>query len=97
MSPCRCTAHLDLHRSPGDALLPGTKALVQLDNVHVQLNPSSVAIVNQSLLQLCTDASDPDASDPDASPAPPEMQHKVIYTEPLRLLCLLLLWGHVDS
>ena len=74
LSPCRCTAHLDLHRTPGDALLPGTKALVQLDNVHVHLKPSSVAIVSQSLLQLCT------APATDDSAAPPEAQYKVIHT-----------------
>lgn len=87
MHPCRCTAHLDLHRTPGDALLPGTKALVQLDSVQVQLNPSSVAIVNQSLLQLCT------AADPDDSAVSPEGQHQVIHTEPMHLLVLLLLGG----
>lgn len=79
LSPCRCTAHLDLHRTPGDALLPGTKALVQLDSVHVQLKPSSLAIVNQSLQQLCT------APATDDSAAPPEAQRKVVHTQ--KCLC----------
>ena len=75
LSPCRCTAHLDLHRTPGDALLPGTKALIQLDSVHAQLKPSSVAIVNQCLLQLCT------TPGTDDSAAPAEAQHKVVHTQ----------------
>lgn len=89
MSPCRCTVHLDLHRTPGDALLPGTKALVQLDSVHVQLNPSSVAIVNQSLLQLCT------AADTDDATAPSEAQQKVIPSN--TGICCYCCYCHLDT
>ena len=75
LSPCRCTAGLDLHRTSGDTLLPGTKACIQLDSVHVQLNPSSVAVINQSLLQLCSAPASDDLTEP------PEAQHKVAHTK----------------
>ena len=75
LSPCRCTAHLHLHRTPGDTLLPGTKAVVQLDSVQVQLKPGSVATINQSLLQLCTAPATNDLA------APPEAQHEVVHTK----------------
>jgi len=51
LSPCRCTAHLDLHRASGDALLPQLKALVELDRVQVHLTPASMAALQCSLLQ----------------------------------------------
>lgn len=50
LSPCRCTAFLDLHRASGDAVLPQVKALVKLDRVQVQLTPDSMAVLQQSLL-----------------------------------------------
>lgn len=83
LSPCRCTARLDLHRTPGDALLPGTKALLQLDSAHVQLNPSSAATVNQSLLQLCTAPATGDEAAGDDATAPSKGQHKVAHTTKL--------------
>ncbi|KAL0051145.1 hypothetical protein WJX82_002690 [Trebouxia sp. C0006] len=51
LSPCRCTAYLDLHRASGDALLPQLKALVELDRVQVHLTPASMATLQSSLLQ----------------------------------------------
>jgi len=51
LSPCRCTAYLDLHRAQGDALLPQLKALVELDRVQVHLTPASMAALQSSLLQ----------------------------------------------
>lgn len=56
LSPCCCTAHLDMLCTSGDVLLPQLKALVELDHVHLQLTPSSVAILNQSLLQSSASA-----------------------------------------
>lgn len=50
LSPCRCTAFLDLHRASGDAVLPQVKALVKLDRVQVQLTPDSMAVLQQSLV-----------------------------------------------
>ena len=58
LRPCRCIAHLDLHRASGDALLPSTKALVELDRVLVQLNPHSVSAMNHFLLQTESAADD---------------------------------------
>ncbi|KAA6426735.1 MAG: vacuolar sorting-associated 13F-like [Trebouxia sp. A1-2] len=51
LSPCRCTAYLDLHRAPGDALLPQLKALVELDGVQVHLTQAFMATLQSSLLQ----------------------------------------------
>ena len=47
LSPCQCTAYLDLHRASGDAVLPQLKALVELDRVKVQLVPFSLAVLEQ--------------------------------------------------
>lgn len=77
LSPGRCSARLDLHRAPGDALLPGAKALLQLDCVHVQLNPSSTAIVNQSLLQLLTAPATAEGAIQDGATTLSEGQQKV--------------------
>ena len=69
LSPCRCTAFLDLHRASGDAVLPQLKALVKLDRVQVQLTPDSVAVLQQSLLH--------EAGQADAQQAPCEAQQMV--------------------
>lgn len=47
LSPCQCTAFVDMHRISGDAYLPGSKALVNLDELHVQLNPEAVSILGK--------------------------------------------------
>lgn len=66
LNPCQCTAHLDLHRASGDALLPQLKALVELDRVQVYLTPASMAHLKQSLLQ----------SDDEANAEQSEPEHK---------------------
>jgi hypothetical protein len=58
LSPCCCTAYLDLHRVSGDALLPQLKALVELDRVQVHLTPASMATLQFSLLQSSGPADD---------------------------------------
>ena len=51
LSPCQCTAYLDMHRVSGDAQLPNMKALVNLDNIDVQLNPEAVDVLGGVLDQ----------------------------------------------
>ena len=51
LSPCHCTAYLDMHRVSGDAQLPDTKALVNLDAVDVQLTPEAITILGDALHQ----------------------------------------------
>ena len=53
--PCSCTAHVDLHRASGDALLPQAKALLEIDHIRVQLNSKSAAVLHQSLMQSSTE------------------------------------------
>ena len=65
LSLCRCTAHLDLLRVSGDALLPGMKALMEFDRVHVQLNPVSTSVLKQSLQQLGSAVEDKQTAQPE--------------------------------
>ena len=51
LSPCQCTAYLDMHRVSGDAQLPDTKALINLDAVDVQLTPEAITILGDALHQ----------------------------------------------
>ena len=54
LSPCQCTAYLDMHRISDDAQLPNMKALVNLDGIDVQLNPEAVDILGGVLDQQST-------------------------------------------